>query len=59
MSTPTGFMEYQRQLPADRSPAERVKDWEEFHKHLEEDELQTQEHAAWTAVRHTAIQESI
>ncbi|RAR45676.1 glutamate synthase subunit beta [Paenibacillus sp. MDMC362] len=42
MSTPTGFMEYQRQLPADRSPAERVKDWEEFHKHLEEEELQTQ-----------------
>jgi len=42
MSTPTGFMEYQRQLPADRDPAERVKDWEEFHKHLEEEELQTQ-----------------
>lgn len=42
MSTPTGFMEYHRQLPADRDPAERVKDWEEFHKHLEEEELQTQ-----------------
>ncbi|MBO2943008.1 glutamate synthase subunit beta [Paenibacillus sp. F411] len=42
MSTPTGFMEYNRQLPADREPAERIKDWEEFHKHMEEEELQTQ-----------------
>ncbi|MDR0270906.1 glutamate synthase subunit beta [Paenibacillus sp.] len=42
MSTPTGFMEYSRQLPADREPAERIKDWEEFHKHLSEEELRTQ-----------------
>lgn len=42
MSTPTGFMEYSRQLPADREPAERIRDWEEFHKHLSEEELRTQ-----------------
>lgn len=42
MSTPTGFMEYKRQLPGDRDPEQRVKDWEEFHHHLSEDELQTQ-----------------
>lgn len=42
MSTPTGFMEYKRQLPVDRDPIERVKDWEEFHKLLSEDELRTQ-----------------
>ncbi|MET3849769.1 NAD(P)H-dependent glutamate synthase small subunit [Paenibacillus sp. OAE614] len=42
MSTPTGFMEYSRQLPADRDPAERIKDWEEFHKHMSEEELRTQ-----------------
>ncbi|MXO81464.1 NAD(P)-binding protein, partial [Paenibacillus sp. OT2-17] len=42
MSTPTGFMEYTRQLPTDRDPAERIKDWEEFHKHMSEEELRTQ-----------------
>ncbi|MBW4839576.1 MAG: glutamate synthase subunit beta [Paenibacillaceae bacterium] len=42
MSTPTGFMEFKRELPGDRSPSERVKDWEEFHKHMAEEELRTQ-----------------
>lgn len=42
MSTPTGFMEYKRQLPADRLPEDRIKDWEEFHKHMSEEELRTQ-----------------
>ncbi|WP_338551475.1 glutamate synthase subunit beta [Paenibacillus sp. KS-LC4] len=42
MSTPTGFMEYQRELPADRDPIERIKDWEEFHKHLSDEQLRTQ-----------------
>lgn len=42
MSTPTGFMEYKRQLPADRRPEDRIKDWEEFHKHMSEEELRTQ-----------------
>jgi glutamate synthase (NADPH/NADH) small chain len=31
MAKPTGFIEYDRALPADRPPKERVKDWNEFH----------------------------
>lgn len=42
MSTPTGFMEFKRQIPRDRSPSERVKDWQEFHKHMSAQELRTQ-----------------
>lgn len=36
MGKPTGFMEYSRELPADRAPLERIKDWKEFHLHLPE-----------------------
>ncbi len=42
MGKPTGFMEYDRELPQDRSPLERVKDWEEFHEHFAETKLQQQ-----------------
>ncbi len=42
MGKPTGFIEYVRELPADRSPTERIGDWEEFHLSLEEDKLRTQ-----------------
>ncbi|MFD0619016.1 glutamate synthase subunit beta [Paenibacillus sp. GCM10027629] len=42
MSTPTGFMEITRQLPADRDPVERIKDWEEFHLQLSDEELRSQ-----------------
>ncbi|MGB3918712.1 MAG: glutamate synthase subunit beta [Thiothrix litoralis] len=35
MGKPTGFLEYQRELPADRAPMERIKDWREFHLHFE------------------------
>ena len=35
MGKPTGFIEYLRELPSDRAPAERVSDWDEFHHHLE------------------------
>jgi len=42
MGKPTGFMEYTRQLPADRAPEDRLKDWDEFHEHLGEAELRTQ-----------------
>ncbi len=31
MGKPTGFLEFERQLPADRAPLERIKDWREFH----------------------------
>ncbi|MGG1312360.1 MULTISPECIES: glutamate synthase subunit beta [Cohnella] len=42
MSTPTGFMEYKRELPGDRDPLERIKDWNEFHQMLSEEQLRTQ-----------------
>ena len=42
MGKPTGFMEYKPQLPADRKPLERIKDWNEFHHNLTEDELKLQ-----------------
>lgn len=36
MGKPTGFIDYARQLPMDRSASERVKDWSEFHLELED-----------------------
>lgn len=42
MGKPTGFMEFHRELPEDRSPLERVNDWKEFHKHFPETKLQQQ-----------------
>src|ERR1039457_3108925 len=42
MGKPTGFMEYTREVPADRSPLERIKDWDEFHLHMPESDLRTQ-----------------
>ena len=42
MGKATGFLEYTRQLPVFRSPAERVHDWNEFHHHLPESTLQEQ-----------------
>jgi glutamate synthase (NADPH/NADH) small chain len=42
MGKPTGFMEFYRELPHDRSPLERVHDWLEFHEHFPESKLQEQ-----------------
>lgn len=42
MGKPTGFMEYEREIPADREPLERLKDWNEFHLHLSEEKLRIQ-----------------
>ena len=42
MGKPTGFMEYLRELPADRDAQERIKDWNEFHLHMPEEKLRTQ-----------------
>lgn len=42
MGKPTGFLEYDRSLPADRAPEERIKDWNEFHTHFELEKLQIQ-----------------
>ena len=42
MGKPTGFMEYTRQLPADRDPKQRVEDWLEFHEHMPDKALREQ-----------------
>ncbi len=42
MGKPTGFMEYRRELPADRAPLERICDWNEFHLQMSDDDLRKQ-----------------
>jgi glutamate synthase (NADPH/NADH) small chain len=42
MGKPTGFLEYLRELPADRAPITRVGDWGEFHDHMEDEKLRQQ-----------------
>ncbi len=42
MGKPTGFMEFDRKLPEDRTPEERIKDWNEFHTHFDTDSLREQ-----------------
>ena len=42
MGKTTGFMEYQREIPSDRDPLERIKDWDEFHLHMPDEALRTQ-----------------
>ena len=42
MGKPTGFLEFSRELPADRSPLARVADWREFHDHMPEAALRQQ-----------------
>jgi glutamate synthase (NADPH/NADH) small chain len=42
MGKPTGFMEYPRELPLARQPAERIADWGEFHDHADDTMLRKQ-----------------
>jgi len=42
MGKPTGFLEYERQNPEERSPEERVNDWDEYYLPQAEDELKDQ-----------------
>ncbi|MCA9018868.1 MAG: glutamate synthase, partial [Planctomycetaceae bacterium] len=42
MGKPTGFMEFPRELGADRKPELRILDWNEFHDHLTDEELSNQ-----------------
>jgi glutamate synthase (NADPH/NADH) small chain len=42
MGKPTGFIEYLRELPLDRTAVERIRDWNEFHLHLEPGKLREQ-----------------
>ena len=42
MGKPTGFLEYLRELPQDRSSTQRVSDWNEFHLRMPEENLRKQ-----------------
>jgi glutamate synthase (NADPH/NADH) small chain len=42
MGKTTGFMEFKREVPSDRPPLERIKDWDEFHLHMPDADLRTQ-----------------
>ena len=42
MGKPTGFLEFARELPLDRSAIARINDWNEFHEHMDEPKLKQQ-----------------
>ncbi len=42
MGKPTGFMEYERKVPENRMPEERIGDWNEFRLDFSEESLRTQ-----------------
>jgi glutamate synthase (NADPH) small chain len=42
MGKPTGFIDYERELPTDRDPISRLGDWKEIHNHLPEEKLKIQ-----------------
>jgi len=42
LGKPTGFIEYLRELPLDRSAIERIRDWNEFHHHMTDADLKKQ-----------------
>src|SRR6185369_8258196 len=42
MGKPTGFTEYLRELPVDRKASARIRDWLEFHEHMDDKKLQEQ-----------------
>ncbi len=42
MGKPTGFLEFQREIPVDTTPADRVHNWNEFHVPMSDDRLKQQ-----------------
>jgi glutamate synthase (NADPH/NADH) small chain len=42
MGKPTGFIDYLRELALDRPALERLRDWDEFHRHMDEAGLRQQ-----------------
>ncbi len=42
MGKPTGFLEYERELPGDRDPLDRLSDWDEFHEQFPARKLREQ-----------------
>jgi glutamate synthase (NADPH) small chain len=42
MGKPTGFIEFLREIPSEIAPGERIRNWDEFHLPMPEDNLRTQ-----------------
>lgn len=42
MGKPTGFIEYLRELPSELAPLDRIRNWDEFHLPMPEENLRTQ-----------------
>lgn len=42
MGKPTGFIEYNREVPEDRPATKRINDWQEFHLEMSEEQMRTQ-----------------
>jgi glutamate synthase (NADPH) small chain len=42
MGKPTGFIEFLREVASEVSPSDRIRNWDEFHLHMDEDKLRTQ-----------------
>lgn len=42
MGKPTGFIEFLREVASEVEPLDRIRNWDEFHLHMEEDKLRTQ-----------------
>jgi hypothetical protein len=51
----TGFLEYTRETPERRPPAERVNDWFEIYNPFPEDRIRSRARAAWIAACPSAI----
>jgi glutamate synthase (NADPH/NADH) small chain len=49
MGKPTGFLEVNRKTIPNRTPKERLKDWNEIHKHFEIERFKNKDHVVWTA----------
>jgi glutamate synthase (NADPH) small chain len=42
MGKPTGFLEFLREIPTEVNPVDRIRNWDEFHLHMPEDNLRQQ-----------------
>ena len=56
MGKSTGFLEYEREVGRGKTPEDRIKNWNEFHASLSEEEQRRRGPDAWTAVYHSASQ---
>ncbi len=54
MGKPTGFLEFNRELPAKRLPQERVKDFKEFIERYSDENSTSNQPVVWIAVYHSA-----